>query len=142
MNRGFGIGPVPGQQAPEEQEGLSMDHVVLRVLNGPGQGRTFPLNALRLVVGRNAPPANVVEIDLSACELGTPAMVSRRHAELQRVNGELLIRDLGSTNGTWVNGERLMAHSGDTCQPSVPKMLKAGDRLLFGNLEVEVVVAM
>lgn len=33
--------------------------------------------------------------------------VSRRHAELANIRGELAVRDLGSTNGTFVNGERI-----------------------------------
>jgi len=136
---GFGIGPVPGQQMQQEQANMTMHNTVFRVMNGPGQGRIFPLNALRLTVGRNA-PNNVVEIDLTACELGNPAMVSRRHAELQWVNGELFIRDLGSTNGTRVNGERLTAQSGDIRQPSEPCLLKVNDRILYGNLMVEVAV--
>jgi pSer/pThr/pTyr-binding forkhead associated (FHA) protein len=34
--------------------------------------------------------------------------VSRRHAELRLVEGRWMLRDLGSTNGTWVNGRRVM----------------------------------
>ena len=54
----------------------------------------------------------------SACRLviahGT---VSRRHAELRRTPDGLEVRDLGSLNGTWVNGwrvERAALHPGDT----------------------------
>src|SRR5687768_17121274 len=34
--------------------------------------------------------------------------VSRRHAELRLVEGHWMLRDLGSSNGTWVNGRRVM----------------------------------
>ena len=34
--------------------------------------------------------------------------VSRRHAELRLVDGRWMLRDLGSSNGTWVNGRRVM----------------------------------
>ena len=34
--------------------------------------------------------------------------VSRRHAELRLVEGRWMLRDLGSSNGTWVNGRRVM----------------------------------
>ena len=34
--------------------------------------------------------------------------VSRRHAELCLVEGRWMLRDLGSSNGTWVNGRRVM----------------------------------
>jgi pSer/pThr/pTyr-binding forkhead associated (FHA) protein len=33
--------------------------------------------------------------------------VSRRHAELRLYNGDWLLSDLGSANGTWVNGWRV-----------------------------------
>ncbi|HUH02819.1 MAG TPA: FHA domain-containing protein [Kofleriaceae bacterium] len=43
--------------------------------------------------------------DASTCALATPeASVSRRHAEVFLDNGQVYIRDLGSSNGTWVNG--------------------------------------
>eukprot|EP00913_Durusdinium_trenchii_P028446 g26674.t1 len=45
-------------------------------------------------------------------------LVSRRHAEISEREGRLLIRDLGSANGTFVNGKRVfdecLLHSGDT----------------------------
>jgi len=34
--------------------------------------------------------------------------VSRRHAELRMVDGRWILRDLGSSNGTWVNGRQVM----------------------------------
>ena len=34
--------------------------------------------------------------------------VSRRHAELRLHDGRWMLRDLGSSNGTWVNGRRVM----------------------------------
>ena len=52
----------------------------------------------RLVLGRS-----------SGCQLvfGDDT-VSRRHAELTLVEGRWMLRDLGSSNGTWVNGRRVM----------------------------------
>lgn len=51
-----------------------------------------------LTVGREAMPGQVV--------LDHPN-VSRRHAAFEIVNGSVLLRDLGGTNGTYVNGTRL-----------------------------------
>jgi Protein of unknown function (DUF3662)/FHA domain len=48
--------------------------------------------------------------------------VSRTHAVVEVVEGEPNVRDLGSTNGTFVNGERVEARA-----------LRAGDELMFGN---------
>jgi pSer/pThr/pTyr-binding forkhead associated (FHA) protein len=48
------------------------------------------------------------------------ANVSRRHAELRREGGSWWLVDLGSTNGTWANGERVdgryKLHDGDVLQ--------------------------
>jgi predicted component of type VI protein secretion system len=53
--------------------------------------------------------------------LGDPD-VSRRHAEIQISNGDILISDLGSTNGTFVNGERI----------DQPRSLRDGDEVRIG----------
>jgi FHA domain/DUF1707 SHOCT-like domain len=56
------------------------------------------LTAGRLILGRS-----------SSCELVfADDTVSRRHAELRIVDGRWILRDLGSSNGTWVNGRRVM----------------------------------
>ncbi len=53
--------------------------------------------------------------------------VSRRHCCLAQVEDYLIIRDLGSTNGIWVNGER------------VPEgKLLPGDELVIGNFRYQV----
>lgn len=51
--------------------------------------------------------------------------VSRRHAELRRAGGRWLLVDLGSTNGTSVNGKLAREHE-----------LNHGDRLLFGSTKM------
>jgi pSer/pThr/pTyr-binding forkhead associated (FHA) protein len=56
------------------------------------------------------------------CVLAEPS-VSRRHAELRREGGRWLIRDLGSRNGTRVNGVRLLDEA-EVCP---------GDRVSFGD---------
>jgi hypothetical protein len=56
------------------------------------------LTAGRLVLGRS-----------SDCQLVfTDDTVSRRHAELRLHEGRWILRDLGSSNGTWVNGRQIM----------------------------------
>jgi hypothetical protein len=56
------------------------------------------------------------------CVLAEPS-VSRRHAELRREGGRWLLRDLGSRNGTRVNGVRLLDAT-EVCP---------GDRVSFGD---------
>lgn len=57
-------------------------------------GRRIPLGPTALVIGR-LPEVEVVLNDPN---------VSRRHAEIYRQDGDIVLRDLGSTNGTKVNG--------------------------------------
>ena len=51
------------------------------------------------------------------------AEMSRQHARLTRTPGGYVIEDLGSTNGTFINGERLMA----------PRVLNPGDLVGMGE---------
>ncbi len=55
------------------------------------------------------------------------AGVSSRHAQLQWTGGALHLTDLDSTNGSFVNGEKLTPH--------VARRLKVGDRLRLGQLD-------
>lgn len=52
--------------------------------------------------------------------------VSRRHAEISYANGQYVLRDLGSTNGTFVNDTPL--------EPGSTHILKANDRVRFGKI--------
>ncbi|MGO1051180.1 FHA domain-containing protein [Crossiella sp. CA198] len=52
--------------------------------------------------------------------------ISRRHASLDRSGDEVFVSDLGSTNGTWLNGQRLHG----------PRPLRDGDLLRLGGLEL------
>ena len=56
--------------------------------------------------------------------------VSRRHARLVRHGSEITIEDLGSSNGTFVNGERL----------SAPRELRDQDRVQLGAVEIRFVM--
>ncbi len=67
----------------------------------------------RLLIGR-APGCQFVVTDLS---------VSRMHAELRRAGDNWLLADLGSMNGTLVNGYRIVA----------PTRVRAGDEVTFGK---------
>ena len=69
--------------------------VVLRVVSGPAAGQSFSVEG-EAVIGREDAHVNIADPELS-----------RRHAALHRTAHGVVIEDLGSTNGTFVNGERV-----------------------------------
>jgi hypothetical protein len=81
-----------------------------------------------LLVGRDppAPPALVAKLSAGGFD-----NVSRKHAKLIVAEGKVSIVDMGSSNGTFVNGVRL--------QPNVPVELESGTKLRFAS-DLEVVV--
>jgi hypothetical protein len=81
--------------------------------SGPTPGATYPLSGDQLIIGRDA--SNAVAIN--------DAEVSRKHARLTFQGGKYVLEDLGSTNGTFVNGQRLVG----------PVVLKAGDVVSLGE---------
>jgi pSer/pThr/pTyr-binding forkhead associated (FHA) protein len=131
MINDFGRDPIPGVQR------LAPDTAYLLVRNGPQANRKIPLTQVRMAIGRNDPPHVRVDIDLSECELGDPPAVSRRHAILQWHEGTLQIRDLGSRNGTFIDGKKLEIPPNQSF--SEPVSLKAGSHIRLGNLELEVI---
>lgn len=59
--------------------------------------------------------------------------VSRLHAVIRRNSGNVLVMDLGSSNGTYVNGTRLM--------PNIGQPLRHGDVLALGKLKMQIVLS-
>jgi len=131
MSKGIGYDPIPVT--------LSPDSTALQLKNGPKTGQKFSLSKMRNVIGRSSPPHIVVDIDLSECELDRIPMISRRHAVIEWSSGELLVTDLGSSNGTFIDGQQLKPE--DNKQPSPPLPLKAGSKLVLANLEFELITA-
>ena len=68
----------------------------LRAVSGAMFGRSFPLQAI-LSVGRADDAGLRIPLD----------SISRQHARLTPAGNEVLVEDLGSANGTWINGKRV-----------------------------------
>jgi hypothetical protein len=86
---------------------------VLRFISGKYQGGEFPVAVdKQILIGRSS------DLDMVLVE----DMVSRKHARIAMQTDQIWIEDLGSTNGTFVNGETIKR-----------ARLKEGDRVLIGT---------
>lgn len=85
----------------------------LTMRSGPTPGKVFPLEQQEMSLGRDL--ANDIAI--------SDPEVSRRHARFLLQEDNVIIEDLGSTNGTFLNGQRI----------SSPQQLRAGDVITFGE---------
>jgi pSer/pThr/pTyr-binding forkhead associated (FHA) protein len=81
--------------------------------SGPTPGAAFTLEGDQITIGRDS----VNEVVINDAE------ISRRHARLTFQGGKYVLEDLGSTNGTFVNGQRLAG----------PRVLKPGEVVSFGE---------
>ncbi len=88
------------------------DHV-LKVVKGFEEGKTIPLAGDEMTLGRSDENDIVIRV----------AEVSRRHAILNRQEDRYLLRDLGSTNGTFVDRKRIGGKY----------LLKPGDTIMLGD---------
>lgn len=103
MTQEMAIPTVPRAPAAEEGFALTLE------------GRQCLLDKNSMTLGRSLDNDIVVE----------DAGVSRHHAQIQRRFGKHLLRDLGSSNGTWVNG-----------QPITQCVLRDGDVISLGGVEM------
>jgi pSer/pThr/pTyr-binding forkhead associated (FHA) protein len=81
-------------------------------------------------LGRMDPLQDIYpEVDLTE-DMASDYGVSREHASIFRRGDHVEVEDLGSTNGTLLNGDRL--------SPFLPHHLEDGDQLQLGRLLIEV----
>ncbi|MBI2766817.1 MAG: FHA domain-containing protein [Chloroflexi bacterium] len=91
---------------------------VLRVTTADGRSREYPIDLPSLVLGR-AGGCSVIIDDLS---------VARRHARLSIDSGRLMVEDLGSQTGTFIDGQRIPA---DT-----PSLVESSSDIRLGDVTV------
>jgi hypothetical protein len=111
VESGTRVFEVPVVRAPE---------VVLEIREPNRAMRRIPVSGAPIRIGR-APECELVLKD---------SRVSRRHARLHARDGVLVLTDLGSTNGTRVNGHRV-----------TELVLGAGDRIMIGDTSVVIEAA-
>src|SRR3954469_18096567 len=84
----------------------------LEVIEGRSSGRRFPLGAAEATLGRD-----------EACEVSLlDEAASRRHAAISRRGDRFFVRDLGSRNGTRLNGAAIKAE----------EAIRSGDEVTIG----------
>lgn len=71
----------------------------LAIIKGNNQGKIFPLDRPRMTIGRSS--ADIVVNDME---------VSRQHAAIEVFSDKCIVRDLNSTNGTFVDGVKIKLH--------------------------------
>jgi pSer/pThr/pTyr-binding forkhead associated (FHA) protein len=103
---------------------------VIRVLS---TGREIQLPSTPEVhIGRTDAAHGIFpDLDLSA-DGGLEGGVSRHHCKIHQRGSSYLVEDVGSANGTFLNGQRLT--------PYLPHVLKNGDKLQLGRLALEVIM--
>jgi pSer/pThr/pTyr-binding forkhead associated (FHA) protein len=92
---------------------MALPKYVLRGVSGPTFGKVYAMVGT-LNVGRSADADICIPIE----------EISRQHARLQSAAAGLVVEDLGSANGTWVNDERV----------HTPTLLKPGDEVRFDTV--------
>lgn len=92
-----------------------MGAAALKFVAGPLAGRTLTLDEEVTTIG--AAPENTI--------LLSEGGVSRKHAGIRRLHGGYELADLGSTNGVYVNGEKV-----------AKRMLVLGDVIRIGTTEI------
>lgn len=95
------------------------DHLL--IIKGPRTGEKIPLSKLPFTIGREESAEFQVEVE----------NVSRKHLRISKGNTGFIIEDLGSSNGTFVNDERI----------EKPREIKDNDKIALGpDFEMRVVI--
>jgi pSer/pThr/pTyr-binding forkhead associated (FHA) protein len=118
----------PRQEGKEDEVKNKVINIEVEVLN---TGRKVLLSADReILVGRlDAAHGIFPELDMTT-DGGLEQGVSRRHARVYTRDGTCFVEDLDSTNGTFLNDERVT--------PYLPYAFRDSDSLMFGTMRTKV----
>jgi len=104
----------------------------LVVVRGGRRGHEFHLTGSEWLIGRWDPDHGIFpDVDLDAHD--PEANVSRRHARLSLQNGQYVMEDLGSTNGTFINRGRRLT-------PGLRYLVQDGDEVIIGKTFLKFVI--
>ena len=117
--------PVPTDTPPPQL------HAKLLVIRGQKINHEYPLYEGRNVIGRFAD--RPVDIDLVFQEAEGQIWSSRQHAIITFDKNLLLVEDLNSLNGTWLNGARMTAGQ--------KRPLKSNDVIQIGTVQLRLVIS-
>lgn len=121
------------EDAPKTSSRQIAKPIAIQLKIGADKKREVEVNLNKTInLGRVDPTATVFpEVDLT--DEGPPAKsVSRRHARILRRENTVVLEDLGSINGTFVNGRKIT--------PYVPVTLQDGDIMQLGRIPIEVAI--
>ena len=114
-------GPKTGVLATDAGGTLVLRRVLVRVVSGDDRGRELILEEGTILIG-SQPDADIVLSDRT---------VSRHHAELALLAEGVRVRDLRSTNGTWVGSARI-----ESILVVPPSEVRFGKTRLLDNMEL------
>jgi pSer/pThr/pTyr-binding forkhead associated (FHA) protein len=125
-----GLSETPDRLKDKSPFQLDITPVALRLKIGSDKREVEVPLAKTVTLGRVDPALDLFpEVDLT--HDGPQAKsVSRRHAVIVRQDNTVIVEDLGSVNGTFINGKRL--------DPYLPESLSDGDTLQLGKILIKV----
>lgn len=95
--------PQPQYDMPDKKDGQS-NRFYFVVKSGGNPDQRFPLDRSEMLIGRNDPETGNVAIDLSSQD--KLVTVSRKHLRCEIRDKGVFIEDMGSLNGTYINGPK------------------------------------
>ena len=108
-------------QVTELRREDSAFHVTFKAVAGADIGQPYTVDVREMTIGRGT----TTSLRLS----DSTGRLSRRHAEFELTNGQIHLRDLGSTNGTYVDGTRI----------ETPTRINVGTVIKLGGITCEVI---
>jgi pSer/pThr/pTyr-binding forkhead associated (FHA) protein len=133
-HRGANPGSLPSWEEATEQEQKAW-MAAISAVTGPGDATLADLGPSQPLVVQAGDETRIFRAEFTAGRQGTLPVndehASGQHALFQFAHGLWYVQDLGSTNGTWLNGRRIYQS----------QRLKKGDKVKIGRTVIAVVSA-